>query len=269
MRKRASPAEAEIAEQLRKRTEELAEANRRRERLMSIVIHEIKGPLTIINGYAQILQRAITHGEVIDIGALNTIRDQVKRLARLMENLSDVNMIEGGHLELEKAPCDIVKLARSVVQDQQSTTQVHRLKLHAPKASIVGDWDCDRLAQALNNLISNAIKYSPQGGDVEVSIHRTNKEVAVEVLDHGIGIAPEDMPYVFEPFSRLYLKAEARGMGLGLFITRGIVETHGGRIWVESKPGVGSKFTFTLPIEEPIHPSAGNSSIVIGPRATP
>ncbi len=173
---------------------------------------------------------------------------QATRLRRLTEDLSDVSLIEAGRFQVVRTSCDLVKTAHDVVEQQQMTTTKHKVILDVPPEPVVGNWDCDRLGQALNNLVNNAIKYSPGGGEVRVRIATTDGETTISVNDQGIGISPEDIPELFQPFSRLYREQPIKGTGLGLFITKAIVEAHGGRIWVDSEVGKGSTFSFTLPL---------------------
>ena len=142
---------------------------------------------------------------------------------------------------------DLVEVACSVV-DQQAHHGGHRVLLEAPDR-LEGVWDRDRIAQALTNLVSNAIKYSPEGTTVWVKIRRTADEAIVSVKDQGPGIAADEIPLLFYPYSRFYRESRARGLGLGLYITKGIVDAHGGHIVVES-PGrdQGSTFSFSLPL---------------------
>jgi signal transduction histidine kinase len=122
---------------------------------------------------------------------------------------------------------DLVAVARQTVEELQPTTTRHSLTLVAPSDAMVGQWDPGRVAQALTNLLSNAIKYSPDGGEVEVVLSHLDGEVEVSVSDRGIGIAQEDLPLLFQPYSRLYRERRAKGVGLGLYIVKGIVEAHG------------------------------------------
>jgi signal transduction histidine kinase len=118
--------------------------------------------------------------------------------------------------------------------------------LDAPE-HLEGMWDGERLNQLLTNLISNAVKYSPAGGAVRVSVRGGAGEACVSVADHGIGLNPSEIQRLFQPFTRMYSHQEVEGVGLGLYISKAIVEAHGGRIWVESVPGQGSTFTVALP----------------------
>jgi len=241
----ASRRAAEASQQAK----EAEEARQHLQEFTGMVAHDLRGPLTVLLGYIQILSRgrAAVSPEVTD-NAVRAAESQAHQMDRLIGDLLDAAHIGTGRFTIERERADIAKLARRVVEEQQATTTKHHIDLEAPE-SLEGWWDPDRLAQVLTNLISNAIKYSPQGGDIRVSIARVNDNVAVKVADQGIGLAPEDIPLLFEPFSRLYQRQLVRGSGLGLYIAKAIVEAHGGRMWVESPGrGKGSTFFFTLPL---------------------
>lgn len=238
---------ASLYQQLQERAEELAEANRRREQFISLVAHEFREPLTVIIGYGQMLGRLEPKDKVTSQRVAETIVSQAKRLARLVDDLQDVSQIETGRFEIARERFDLVELATEIVRAQQATTDKHKLVLQAPDHPVEGQWDRDRIAQVLVNLLSNAIKYSPGGGKITVSIEPQNHDVSLTVRDQGIGIAREDFPQLFLPYSKLYRRQPVKGTGLGLFITRGIVQAHGGSIWVESEVGKGTAFHLTLP----------------------
>lgn len=214
-----------------------------------MIAHDLRGPLTVMLGFIQILGkgREAVAPEVSD-KAIRAAESQARRMDRLIGDLLDASHIGTGRFTIERQRVDLVKVARRVVEEQQATTARHRIVLRAP-ASLEGWWDAGRIVQVLTNLLTNAIKYSPQGGEVQVNLARVNDSVVVKVTDRGIGLAPEDIPLLFEPFSRLYREQPVKGTGLGLYISKAIVEAHGGRIWAESPGrGKGSIFVFTLPL---------------------
>jgi len=228
----------------------LKELDRAKDEFISVAAHELRTPLTSLKGHAQMLLRRAIQGRwhSDDQKSLKTIDDQVDRLNNLIGRLLDVSRIRLGRLQIHPTPTDIVALAREVVEDMQVTTQVHHLVLEAEQPEIVGNWDPAALRQVLTNLIDNAIKYTP-GGPIEVRIRPRDGEVVVSVMDHGPGIPPERRGRLFEAFTAGPEEARrAGGLGLGLYISRGIVHAHGGRIWVESELGVGSTFYFSLPL---------------------
>jgi signal transduction histidine kinase len=227
------------------------QARRRQEIFMAVVAHDLRGPLTAIRGYAQLLKRFETLSSERRAQAISTILGEVDRLNRLIGDLLDFSRVVAGRLRIAPRPVDLVGLARQVVEAQQMTTAAHQLILDAPPR-VQGIWDPDRLAQVLTNLVSNAIKYSPEGGNVWVRLRPLDDEVEISVTDQGVGMTPEERARPFEPFARLERTRSLKGVGLGLFIAKGIVEAHGGRIWAESAgPGKGSTFFVTLPRRPP------------------
>jgi len=155
----------------------------------------------------------------------------------------DAARIESGHLELQLRRRDLRELAQEAVELYGASSRAHRLVYSPAETPVEVRCDAERIAQVLNNLVSNAIKYSPQGGDVRVSVTASKGDAIVAVQDSGIGIAPEDQKHIFEPFRRTGASRDtAPGVGLGLSVAHQIIEAHGGRIDVESTLGVGSTF---------------------------
>jgi signal transduction histidine kinase len=178
--------------------------------------------------------------------ALSSIEAAATRMCRLVDDLRDAEHTGASQFVVRRAPLDLTEITRRVVALQQSTTTRHRLVLDAPE-HLNGMWDGERLAQVLANLISNAIKYAPAGGEIRVTVREAAGEAVVSVSDQGLGLSPEQIKRLFQPFTRLYSGREIKGTGLGLYICKAIVEAHGGRISVESAPGRGSTFTVALP----------------------
>jgi NtrC-family two-component system sensor histidine kinase KinB len=218
---------------------------RQQREFISMVTHELRNPLASLRGYAQIMRH---RGEYMERG-LDVILTQSRRLERLIGDLLDVSRVESGQLALQRDETDLVSLSRAAADQAQALTRAHEVRFEGPDEPLFGWWDRDRLAQVLQNLLTNATKYSPDGGTIVVRVAGDGGEVRVSVADQGPGIAPEALPNLFR---RFYRTAEAKisgaeGLGLGLYISRSLVEAHGGRIWAESIPGQGSTFTFTLP----------------------
>jgi signal transduction histidine kinase len=162
--------------------------------------------------------------------------------------MMDLSKVEAGRLELQIEPTDMVSLVRSVVVGVEALSSAHRIEVRMP-SHLEGEWDPGRLAQVLQNLITNAIKYSPDGGSIVVSARIANRQAIVSVRDNGLGIPAEDLPQLFERFYRVAGTRGLEGSGLGLYICQGIVSAHGGRIWASSDgQGRGSTFVFTLPL---------------------
>jgi signal transduction histidine kinase len=225
----------------------LEEARQLRERFVSMVVHELRGPLSVLIGYGQIVSQSLREGRAVNASSLDRILSQAGQMRMLIEDLSDLSRIEAGRFDLDRAPCDLGMLAREIAANHQVMTGKHTIVVEAPPEPVLGEWDCERLAQVINNLVSNALKYSPRGGKVGVSVTATGDSAVVTVSDQGVGLEPEEVPQLFLPFSRLRGTGHIKGTGLGLYVAKTIVDAHGGRIWVESSPGRGSTFSFALP----------------------
>jgi signal transduction histidine kinase len=182
------------------------------------------------------------------VSTLGLVRNQVERLDRMIGDLVDATRIEAGELEIRKVRTDACVLAEEVVQLFAATSPHHQLKLDCPGEPLLLDADPSRLAQVLNNLVSNAIKYSPDGGEVVIQACDTEDEVVFRVSDHGIGMSEKELQEIFQPFRRVGVSRESiPGVGLGLFAVRRIVEAHRGEVSVDSTPGQGSTFEVRLP----------------------
>lgn len=226
---------------------EVSETRQEREQFVGMVTHEMGSALTVLGGYAQLLAQPQDRTPEVTRRATARILSQVQRLARLVDDLRDVSRIERGAFTIQKGPCDLVELVREVVMESQATTSLHEVRLAVGCGHLCGNWDRGRLAQVLNNLVANAIKYSPAGGSIVVAVDPADDGARVSVSDEGIGIAADDLPLLFRPYARLKQASDVKGTGLGLFIAKAIVEAHGGQIVVESTLGKGSVFTVTLP----------------------
>ncbi|MBV9691034.1 MAG: PAS domain-containing protein [Ktedonobacteraceae bacterium] len=258
----------EITEQIRAQ-QEMERLNRAREDFLALASHELRNPLTSIQGFAQLLQRRLQHqptqlstqevqnpnGADISpqqvVQALDRIIYQVKRLQRLIEEMVDITRIGGEVLKLNKQPVDIVEVVRRAVETVTASTD-RVITVQGYGEAIIGNWDESRLEQVMNNLFNNAIKYSPSGTPVEVGIERQPDDVLVWVRDKGQGISQEDQAHIFDRFYRIHNveNKSIEGLGLGLYIAYYVITEHGGRIWVESKQGEGSTFSFSLPYNQ-------------------
>ncbi|MDQ6674395.1 MAG: ATP-binding protein [Chloroflexota bacterium] len=227
------------------------EVERLKDELVSIASHDIQTPLGVIRGQAQILRRAVQRGvlgpEDVTLAA-SMIIGQSDRLTGLLNRLLDFSRIEAGRLELQLAPVDLRLLVDRVVQGVQSTTDRHRLRVCGPER-LEGVWDDQRLAQVVENLLNNALKFSPRGGDVIVRLAMGDADsVTLSVQDFGLGLTPAALKHLFERYYRARATRRMQGTGLGLYICEGIVSAHGGRIGAESLGrNRGSTFWVILP----------------------
>lgn len=245
----------ERAEELEEINEKLKETNSLKDRFLSIASHELKTPITTIRGQAQLALRRLTKqsesSQDLDgmRAALEKINEQTGRLTSLVDELLVMSSIRAGKVQLKKRECDLVDLCRGVIEDQQLLTG-RQILLEQPATPVKVIIDSDRITQVIVNLVSNALKYSSEGSPVEVAVSRIDQRmVQVQVRDHGKGIAKEEQAHIFDTF---YRTSDAQsstkfGLGLGLSISKDIVERHNGRIWCESEPDKGSIFFVELP----------------------
>jgi signal transduction histidine kinase len=230
------------------------EALQVKDQFLSIVSHELRTPLTTIKGYAQMLRRKLTD-DPDDLRFATNIDAQVSRLSRLVDDLLDVTRFARGQFELTTKHTDLRAILEDVVSRFRVVSPRHTFELEIEGGPLEGEWDHDRLEQVMNNLVGNAVKYSPGGGEVVVSARRDGGSAVVSVRDEGIGISPEDRAHLFDRFYRGTAEnSDIKGLGLGLYVTRRIVEAHGGTIDARSRPGEGSEFFFTLPLSQPAMP---------------
>jgi signal transduction histidine kinase len=230
-------------------------AVRARDQFLSIASHELRTPVTTVRGYAQLLQRDLARGALVRERverAVEAIADSTDRLAHLTRDLLDLSRIRTGQLSLRPEPVDLVHLVETVAAPYRASLgETHRLRLELPEAPTPLVADGERLTQVLTNLLDNALKYSPDGGEVAVTLLAGEREVRLRVRDDGIGVPAEALERIFQPFQRA-ANAEASpmpGMGLGLFVCRSIVEGHGGRMWAESEgEGRGTTVVVVLPV---------------------
>jgi signal transduction histidine kinase len=235
-------------------------AEREKDEMLSTASHELKTPLTSLGLAAQMIERMLERGPMDEARLtrhLTTIRSQVARVTRLIGSLLDISRIESGRLGLNWEPVDLVFLARAAVvreRDALPEESTHQIALRAECPKVIAEGDESRLEQVIANLLSNAVKYSPAGGLVEVVVREDDGHAVVDVVDRGIGVPESERTVLFAPFSRTATAIEAgvEGTGLGLYISRRIVEAHGGSITLRETPGGGSTFRVTLPMQRSI-----------------
>lgn len=226
------------------------EADEMKSTFVSIVSHELKTPVALIKGYASTLRRSDASWDTSTVrDSLQVIEEESDRLARLIDDLLDASRVQSGAFKLSKVELDIDQLVASMVNRFQPQASRHRLVADVPPDLPLVYADEARIEQVLANLLSNAIKYSPEGGDIRVTSAVTPAEVIIAVADQGGGISAEDQKQLFTRFFRANnaMTRKAQGAGLGLYLSKAIIDAHGGRIWVESDGKTGSKFSFSLP----------------------
>lgn len=209
---------------------------------VAMASHDLAGPVTVLRARAQLMQRHQTY----DADGITAIIEQTQRMERLINDLRELVRLETEHIELRRAPQRLEVLAQAAIERMRLQAPHHALRLRASDAPVDVCADADRVAQVFDNLLGNAVKYSSEGGMITVTVAAAGEMAHVSIMDEGPGIATEAIPHVFDRFYRADAREVAAGLGLGLYITRTLVAAHGGRIWVESQPGVGSTFHFTL-----------------------
>ncbi len=238
-----------IMERLEAVTAELAAHRKNQLTFLAGVAHDLRNPLSGLRMAITLLRETTPELEREPQARTLTLLDRlVERLARLASDLVDTTRIEAGELRLDVREIDFREPLRSIVELYAPTATAHRIELHLPDEPVLIRADPQRIEQVLGNLISNAIKYSPEGGRIDVELRTSHDEAIICVSDSGVGMAPEEIAEIFMPFRRLKSSADiAPGAGLGLSVVRHIVHAHGGRIEVESEPGKGSTFRVHLP----------------------
>ena len=227
------------------------ELDRMKNQLLSIVSHELRTPLAAIKGFTTTLLRDdVRWDDATQRDFLKIIEEETDRLGELIDNLLDMSQIEAGALRVEKEPLQLRTIIREAKDRAARRTEAHWFVMDLP-AELPRVWaDPRRVRQVLNNLLENAIKYSPSGGQITITCEVEGDHVVVGVADQGKGIPPEYLVKIFERFFQVDAASTRKtgGSGLGLSIAKGIIEAQGGKIWAESQPGQGTVFRFTLPV---------------------
>lgn len=246
----------------------LQEQLARKEQFIAMIAHELRGPLTPIINYAQMLSRHACvpkgaevarqqrgQGNEVIQRQTSIIISQARRMSRLVKDLLDSSHITSGQFTLMRETCDIVALAKETVEQLRPVAPHHRLVVEAPDTAIIGNWDSGRLQQVLGNLLDNAIKYSDEGTTITVYIWTTPEKVGVSVHNQGASIPSTDIGMLFRPYTRLPATSTRQGSGLGLYITKTIIEAHGGELRLEphnedtnAEQQRGTTFSFELPL---------------------
>lgn len=249
----SGPAEVrEMAQQFNLMADSLAEQRSRQLAFLGGVAHDLRTPLAALRTAAAIVRPDQPIPEEARLRkAMSLLDRQVERLDRMLGDFLDAARIEAGQLELRLGAHDLRELSRAVAELFATLSPAHPLELRLPAEPVVAWCDAARLEQVLTNLVSNAVKYSPGGAPVVIALQARPGLAELSVIDRGIGIGPEELPRIFEPFRRIGAgRLTAPGVGLGLSVARRIVEAHRGRIEVASRVGEGSTFTVILPLQD-------------------
>ncbi|HEY3058032.1 MAG TPA: ATP-binding protein [Chloroflexota bacterium] len=246
----------ELEQRVERATADLREQITARDEFMATVSHDLKSPLTFIKGMANLRRRrAVAVPETAPlVDALEQIESGAGRMAQMLDELVDAGRLEAGRpLELRRDMTDLVELARQTIAEYQQTTDRHVLHLQADVPDLVGIWDRVRLGRVLDNLVGNAVKYTPRGGTIEVRVdleQQPDRWAVLRISDSGEGIPESDLPHIFERFRRgRNVEGRIPGTGIGLSGVRSILEQHGGSIAVESAVGQGTTVTVRLPLK--------------------
>lgn len=242
----------DLARSFTRMTQQLLALDRLKAEFVSIASHELKTPLTPLAARLRFIQRKLAAGEPISPDSIDKPLHSLRKLTELINDLLDASSIEHGRLLLHLEPQPLDELVRQGAEPFRDVSARHRLRVETPPEPLWVNADRQRLTQVITHLVDNAIKYSPSGGEVVVSVHPHPQGVELTVADQGIGIPPAQQERLFERFYRAEnASVSLGGLGLGLYITRDIVDRHGGRIWAESEPGRGSRFHVVLPRIQP------------------
>ncbi len=255
-------------EQAEARVREMAaqEMNQRVDEFLSILSHELRSPLAGIKAALQLLDRRLTRMAEREkaerpeaarrmeqtLGTLAIAEREVERQNRLIGDLLDISRIRAGRLEYHMSPADLIAVLRDAVEAQRLAWPDRAITLAAPEAPVPVCADADRIGQVVTNFLTNALKYAPDNQPIEVTLTRTADTARVAVRDYGPGLGREQQRHIWDRFHRvpgIQQQGGSTGLGLGLYICKNIVERHGGVVGVESTPGRGATFWFTLPLE--------------------
>ncbi|HET9494102.1 MAG TPA: PAS domain S-box protein [Chloroflexia bacterium] len=224
---------------------------KQKEEFLAVVSHDLRNPVTAIKGYAQMASRTSGHLDDRVRQALTTISRQADRLSRLIGDLLDVSRLQSGPLALEQVRLDVREPLRDVAGGLELASEEFRIEVSLPDEPLWVNADRTRIEQVVGNLLDNAMRYSGDSRLIELGARREGDAAVVSVRDHGVGIPSDQQPHIFDQFFRgSNVRERVSGLGLGLFISHGIVSAHDGRMWVESKEGEGSTFLFALPLVE-------------------
>lgn len=226
--------------------EEIQNLNNKKDEFIGFASHELKTPITTISGYIQMSERS----PELMASFMPKISKQVNRLSAIVSDLLDVSKIEAGKLELNLSHSSLLTILKDSVESVIPLSETHQVAFSPPGQDEIILVDAQKISQVISNLLTNALKYSPQNSTVSLTAFRIGDKIQVDVQDRGIGIAREHMENIFNRFYRVSsTRNRVQGLGIGLYLSREIIEAHRGKIWVESEEGKGSVFHVSFPIE--------------------
>jgi PAS domain S-box-containing protein len=224
------------------------ELDQMKSEFISMVSHELRSPLSHIIASMELMREAdLSSDQQQDL--LNIIHAQSNRLNRFVEQILDVSLLEAGTVKVEQEPVDLKPLIERMIEAFETKVNTHRFELTVPERPTIVVGDKSKIQTVLDNLLENAVNYSPKGSRVSIEVSDRDKEIVISVIDEGIGIPATQLERIFERFHRVNASddQEQYGYGLGLYISKRLIEIHGGSIWAESELERGSRFSFSLP----------------------
>jgi len=233
---------------------ERIELEHRKDNFISMASHELRTPITVLKGFTQLLTKQFEQQGMHEaVSMLKKMESQSNKLVSLIDELLDASKIQAGRLDFEEEPVDLDKLVHETVEMLQESNPTHVLHVNGATHKVI-QGDKERLGQVLTNLITNAVKYSPQANSVDITLSTSKKAALISVRDYGIGIAKAHQKHIFDRFYRVHDSSTKtfKGLGMGLYIACDIVKRHGGDITVQSAQGKGSTFTISLPLEKEV-----------------
>jgi len=231
---------------------EIKENEQRKNDFISMVSHELKTPLTSVISYVQVLQKkAVTNGDSVAAGMLDRAGIQLAKMTGMINGFLNVSRLESGKIYMDLHPFDMAQLLKEA-EDEATVANVSHMFIFKPGTKTIVNADREKIGQVINNLISNATKYSPVGSTINVTSKVLKNRVQISVADEGLGISKEELPRLFERYYRVKGNENRHiaGFGIGLYLCSEIIKGHAGEIWAESTPGKGSTFYFTLPLTQ-------------------
>jgi signal transduction histidine kinase len=241
--------QARLAEQVADQGKRLRSMQHQQDELITIISHDLKNPMASIKGYADLLlRRSARNPDDPNRRGLQIISEQIVRMNGLLDKLLDLSRITAERVRIDRRPADLAQIVSHTIAGLHATTGRQELTLERAEGAYSGAFDVMRMHQVIEQVVTNALTYSPEDTPVIVRLERSVSEALISVIDQGIGIPADEHERIFEPFFRASNAASRSGMGMGLFVAQQILARHNGRIWFESVPGQGSTFYIKLPL---------------------